>query len=373
MRHSGLATAWLVLVAVVGGAFLWAQINGVPRPSEREAVRIALSPLVNVTSSTAPAAAAPSTSAPADPERAKIPAPVPASAMVPGPSPAPENTTASASPRADATAQPVAMQAPPPVETAMIAPAPRTSRETEAPAWLRFGRSFDANDRRPRIAVVMNDLGMSHATTTAAIQKLPGEVTLAFSPYTERLPDWIGQARAAGHEVLLGLPMEPINFPANDPGPRTLLTGLTPRQNLERLEWVLSRATGYVGVTNEMGSRFTAMAEALKPVLTTLNERGLMFLDSRTTTRSVAAKLASEIGLPRAIVDRWIDHEASRDAIDARLAEIERIARETGSAVAMAQPYPVSLERLAAWIPSLESKGFVLSPLTAVVNRQADR
>ena len=201
----------------------------------------------------------------------------------------------------------------------------------------------------------------------------PGEVTLAFSPYTDNLTQWIDQARAAGHEVLLDLPMEPINFPANDPGPRTLLTSLTPQQNLERLEWVLNRATGYVGVTNEMGSRFTAVPEALEPVLTTLNERGLMFLDSRTTTRSVAAKLASEIGLPRAIVDRWIDHEVSRDAIDARLAEIERIARETGSAVAMAQPYPISLERIASWIPSLESKGFVLSPLTAVVNRQPVR
>ncbi len=353
VRHSALVTAWLALVAAICAAFLWAQINGAPQPSQREAVRIALPPLTDVT---------PTTSAPTGPERTATPAP----------SPAPADTTAAAPSKADPVAQSAAMQAAP-AETATIAPPPRPSRETTTPAWIRFGRSFDANDRRPRIAVVMNDLGMSHAVTTAAIQRLPGEVTLAFSPYTDNLTQWIDQARAAGHEVLLDLPMEPINFPANDPGPRTLLTSLTPQQNLERLEWVLNRATGYVGVTNEMGSRFTAVPEALEPVLTTLNERGLMFLDSRTTTRSVAAKLASEIGLPRAIVDRWIDHEVSRDAIDARLAEIERIARETGSAVAMAQPYPISLERIASWIPSLESKGFVLSPLTAVVNRQPVR
>jgi polysaccharide deacetylase 2 family uncharacterized protein YibQ len=167
--------------------------------------------------------------------------------------------------------------------------------------------------------------------------------------------------------------MEPINFPVNDPGPRALLTSLSAQQNLERLDWVLGRVNGYVGVTNHMGSRFTTMSEALKPVLTAINERGLMFVDSRASTRSVAAKMASDIGLPRAINDRQIDQEASRPAIDGRLAEIERIARESGSAVAMAQPYPVTIERLQAWIGTLETKGLVLAPITAVANRQPDR
>jgi hypothetical protein len=254
-----------------------------------------------------------------------------------------------------------------------VAPRPPTVREAAQPAWLRYSRPFDANDRRPRVAVIVSELGLSSAATTAAIQQMPADISLAFSPYADSLDHWIGLARAAGHEVLLNLPMEPINFPANDPGPRALLTSLSAQQNLERLDWVLGRINGYVGVTNHMGSRFTTMPEAIKPVLSAINDRGLMFVDSRASTRSIAAKLASDIGLPRAINDRQIDQEASRSAIDNRLTEIERIARENGSAVAMAQPYPVSLERLREWLPTLETKGLVLAPITAVANRQPDR
>jgi polysaccharide deacetylase 2 family uncharacterized protein YibQ len=248
-----------------------------------------------------------------------------------------------------------------------------SAREAAQPPWLRYSRSFDANDRRPRVALIISELGLSSAATTASIQQTPPDVTLAFSPYADNLEHWIGLARAAGHEVLVNLPMEPINFPANDPGPRALLTSLSAQQNLERLDWVLGRISGYVGVTNHMGSRFTTMPDVLKPVLTVINERGLMFVDSRASARSVAAKLASDIGLPRAINDRQIDQEASRSAIDNRLAEIERIARESGSAVAMGQPYPVTLERALAWLQTLETKGLVLAPITAVANRQADR
>ncbi len=220
---------------------------------------------------------------------------------------------------------------------------------------------------------MISELGLSAAATDVAIQQMPSQVTLSFSPYAENLAQWINLARAAGHEVLINLPMEPLNFPANDPGPQTLLTSLSEQQNLERLNWSLNRVTGYVGVSNHMGSRFTATPEALKPVLQAINTRGLMFLDTRQTPRSVAVKLATEIGLPRAFNNRSLDQEASRVAIDARLAEIEKVARENGAAVAMGSPYPVTFERVLGWLPSLEGKGFALAPISAVANRQGDR
>jgi polysaccharide deacetylase 2 family uncharacterized protein YibQ len=280
---------------------------------------------------------------------------------------------APAPPQPESAPPPAAAAPPPPAKTAAVAPRLPSALEAAQPAWLRYSRPFDANDRRPRVAIVISELGLSSAATTASIQQTPPDVSLAFSPYADNLERWIGLARAAGHEVLLNLPMEPINFPANDPGPRALLTSLSAQQNLERLDWVLGRIDGYVGVTNHMGSRFTTMSDALKPVLAAINGRGLMFVDSRASARSIAAKMASDIGLPRAINDRQIDQEASRPAIDGRLAEIERIARETGSAVAMAQPYPVTLERLNAWLATLETKGLVLAPVTAIANRQPDR
>jgi polysaccharide deacetylase 2 family uncharacterized protein YibQ len=236
--------------------------------------------------------------------------------------------------------------------------------------WQVYARPFDENDKRPRIAVVITDLGLSGAATETAIQQLPGSVTLGFSPYAKGLDQWTNLARAAGHEVLLDLPMEPIDYPDQDPGPYTLLTSLDPKQNLFKMQWLLSRATGYIGVTNQMGSRFTTSGPDLKPVLAAIKERGLLFLDSRSSEQSVAAKMAKESGMAWAYNNRFLDATASRDAIDHQLDEIEKIAKKTGYAVAMGSAYPVTIERVAAWIPKAEAKGFAIAPVSAIADKQ---
>lgn len=238
--------------------------------------------------------------------------------------------------------------------------------------WLVYARGFDDRDRRPRIALVIVGLGLSEASTQAAIQRLPGAVTLAFAPYAKTLDRWIPLARAAGHEVLLTLPMEPDNYPADDPGPHALLTSLAPAENLKRLRWVLSRASGYIGVINDMGSRFTTSSRHLDPVLAELKRRGLMFVDSGASLRSVAARMATRIGLARAINNRFIDVKASREAIDKRLSEIERIARTNGHALGVGTPYPVTFERVGRWLRQFEKKGLILVPVSAIANKQPD-
>jgi polysaccharide deacetylase 2 family uncharacterized protein YibQ len=235
-----------------------------------------------------------------------------------------------------------------------------------------YARPFDTNDLRPRIGIIMHKLGLSGAATEAAIQRLPGAVSLAFAPYAKGLKEWIALARTAGHEVLLDLPMEPVNFPANDPGPHTLLTSLSPGQNMARLHWLLGRVTGYVGVVNLMGSRFTTSAIHVQPVLEELRKRGLLFVDSRSSLRSVAARTASKVNLPRAINNRFIDAEASRIAIDKRLAELERIARVSGFAIGIGSPFPVTIDRLVRWTRTLETRGVVLAPVSAMVNTQSN-
>ncbi|MCG8652224.1 MAG: divergent polysaccharide deacetylase family protein, partial [Pirellulales bacterium] len=209
-------------------------------------------------------------------------------------------------------------------------------------AWREYARPYAAAGSKPAIAIVISSLGLSRAATRAAIQQLPGPVTLSFAPYANRLDQWVNLARLAGHEVLIDLPMEPVGFPRNDPGPKALLTDLETRENLDRLSWVLSRTAGYVGVINHMGSRFTQSEEHLRPVLSALRNRGLMFVDSRSAPGSIAAGLASDLQLPRAFNDRFIDAEASRPAIDARLAELEDIATRRGIAVGVGFPFPVT-------------------------------
>ncbi len=119
-----------------------------------------------------------------------------------------------------------------------------------------------------------------------------------------------------------------------------------------------------------MGSRFTASADHMQPILAALKGRGLMFLDARTTANSVAADLATTIGLPRAINNRFLDAQASRPMIDRRIDEIERIARRVGFSVAISHAYPVTLERLGRWVDTLDAKKLALVPVSALANLQ---
>jgi polysaccharide deacetylase 2 family uncharacterized protein YibQ len=252
------------------------------------------------------------------------------------------------------------------VEETRLGLLPRKSPDGRKP-WQAYARPFDATNKLPRIAIIINNLGLSGAATEAAIQRLPGPVTLSFAPYSRRLGQWIALARAAGHEVLLDLPMEPIKYPTRVRGTHTLLTSLTADQNMSRLHWTLSRVTGYVGVINQMGSRFTTSEIHVLPILMELEQRGLLFVDSRSALGSVAARVAVDVGLPRAVNSRFIDSNASRDAIDARLSSLEKIARNKGFAVGIGAPFPVTIDRLARWARRLDDKKLVLAPISAVV------
>ena len=240
-------------------------------------------------------------------------------------------------------------------------------------AWQTYAATFNPSDDGPRLAIVIEDLGLNRERTEQAIRQLPPEVTLAFSPYADRLQDWADRARAAGHEVLLSLPMEPVSYPQDDPGPDALLTTLSPKQNVDRLQHVMARVTGYVGLMNAMGSKFTASTTALTPVMEDISHRGLVFVDSSATRLSVAAKIARGLDIPRAVNNRYIDNDITADAIDAQLVELEKVAQGYGAALGIARSYPLSIERLMAWIPTLKNKGILIAPVTAVVNRQPIR
>ena len=129
--------------------------------------------------------------------------------------------------------------------------------------------------RPPRIAIVIEGLGVGANGTSEALAKLPPGVTFAFAPYGTDLERWVARARGEGHEVLLQVGMEPFDYPDNDPGPQTLLTSASAEQNIDRLHWFMSRFQGYVGVTSLMGARFTANDQAFAPVLREIGKRGL--------------------------------------------------------------------------------------------------
>lgn len=391
-----LVTAWLVVVALVAGVLVLALLQPAPPPGA-EPVVIALDlPQAPVAEKEAsppaeeaagdeasardePPEAAPEAEndeAPAGSGQAEVPqqpetAPEPSVEAPQAPAEEPEEAPAqAAAPESQPDPAPYESPADPsPQQLALIPVIPPALEQLSH--WERYRQPFNLDDKRPRIAVVLTGLGLSDSATEAAISQLPAAVTLSFSPYARDLEHWIALARARGHEVMLDLPMEPTSFPNEDPGPQALLTNLTPQANLDRLDWVLSRGSAYVGLAGSMGSRFTASRDAIEPILREVKERGLIFLDRRTTEDSLVPALAAEIGLPRAINNRSIDErQASRVAIDARLAQVERIALTDGFAVAMAQPYPVTLNRLVEWTAELTSRGFAIAPISALADRQ---
>jgi len=293
----------------------------------------------------------------------------------PSDEPAPPRTV-EAAPATTPRVEPAASAGRPPIALAP-APDPALIRQSEAgplpivgpdgrTPLQAYARPFGETGR-PRIAIVLGSMGLSRPATIAAIQQLPGPVTLAFAPYGRDLQDYVDQARAAGHEVLLQLPMEPVDYPSHDPGPHTLLTSLPARKNVERLDWLLGRFSGHVGVVNYMGSRFTASEPHLRPVLVAVRDRGLMFVDARSTAASVVLQTANDVGLPAVANDRFIDNEASRRNIDARLQELERLARARGQAIGLAFPYPVTIERLSQWSRGLAARGIDLAPVSALL------
>lgn len=219
----------------------------------------------------------------------------------------------------------------------------------------------------PSIAIVMTGLGVGATKTTDAITRLPAAVTLAFTPYGADPAKLAERARALKHEVLLQLPMEPFEYPDNDPGPQTLLTSIPADQNLDRLFWHLSRIQGFVGVTNFMGARFVATDAAMQPLMRELNKRGLAYLDDASSPRSVAPRIAEGAQMAFARADAVVDQVPTSAEIDRALQRLEGVARERGVAVGVATALPASIERIAAWAKTLEARGILLVPLTTAM------
>jgi uncharacterized protein len=215
-----------------------------------------------------------------------------------------------------------------------------------------------------KVALLVTGLGISQSATAGAIAKLPGLVTLAFAPYGQELEKQTAAARAEGHEIMLQIPMEPFDYPDNDPGPHTLTARGKPRENLDRLHWAMGRFTGYIGVVNFMGAKLTADEAALSPILREIGSRGLAFLDDGSSSRSVASAVAASAQMPAARADVVVDGTPHADAIDKELARLEEMAKKRGFAIGTASALPLTVDRIARWARALEAKNIQLVPVS---------
>ena len=216
----------------------------------------------------------------------------------------------------------------------------------------------------PLIAIIVGGLGISASGTADALAKLPASITFAMTPYGVDLEKLAERVRAEQHEMLLQVPMEPFDYPDNDPGPQTLLTSLTSEQNIDRLHWLMSRFQGYVGLIGYMGARFTVSEQGLTPVLRDAAQRGLVYVDDGSSPRSVAGQLAGSHNLPFVKADIVLDTVPTPTEIDRALARLEMRARDSGVAVGFAAAQTTTIARIADWAKKVESRGILLVPIT---------
>jgi polysaccharide deacetylase 2 family uncharacterized protein YibQ len=244
-----------------------------------------------------------------------------------------------------------------PVTAPVVAQAPRPAPRPSAAMF--------PSDGRPTIAIVIDDVGIDRARSERVLA-LPAEVTIAFMTYAEQPRQWGERARVAGHEYLVHVPMQPSG--SVDPGPNALLMGLEAEELRRRLRWGLDRWEGHVGANNHMGSRFTESASGMSLVMEELRARGLLFLDSRTSPKSVAGTAAHQAAIPFAERNIFLDNEATPAGLQRQLAALDDLARKRGHAIAIGHPHDATLAALAAWVPTAQSRGLRVVPLTKVMH-----
>ncbi len=257
------------------------------------------------------------------------------------------------------------------LEISRHGPIPKIAADGARPseAYARKMPATAGNPDGPRIALIVGGLGVGASSTSDALSKIPGPVTFAFAPYGADLDNLVARARGEGHEILLQVPMEPFDYPDNDPGPQTLLSSLSGEQNVDRMQWLMSRFQGYVGVTNQMGARFTASEASLAPVLRETAKRGLIYVDDGSSARSLASQIAGANKLPFAKTDVIVDTVPTAAEIDKALVRLETIARERGTAIGYATALPVTIERVARWAKAVPGRGIVLVPISMIANK----
>lgn len=256
------------------------------------------------------------------------------------------------------------------VEQSEYGPLPQIAPSGATPFSTYARASVTPDGETPMVAIVVSGMGLNLNGTLDAIQELPDDITLAFAPYGKSLERGVTAARAEGHELFLEVPLEPFDYPDNDPGPDTLLTGQPPRDNLAKLFAVMSSFSGYAGLINNMGARFTASGADFGPMMEELGSRGLGYLDDGSSNRSLASQLATANGIPFAKVDLMLDAKPQRAAILEQLNALEARARQSGRAIGIISALPVSVSTVAEWSKQLESRGVTLVPASAMMQQE---
>lgn len=236
-----------------------------------------------------------------------------------------------------------------------------------------YRNSFDGGDGAPTVSLILGGLGLNKSLTERAINELPPEISLAFAPYAQDLEFWTEKARKAGHEVLIELPMENYRGDPSALGVAGLLTSRSPAENLQRLDWLMSRFGGYFAATNYQGGKFAADDDAMAPILAKLNEAGVGYIDDTGAASALAARTGAAVASVARVLPPAPD-DSARLRIKRELNALEILAKRDGRTLAKAYAFSATIDEIAEWSDSLKRTDVALAPASSALPlRRASR
>lgn len=227
--------------------------------------------------------------------------------------------------------------------------------ETRKPETVIPPSELPKKEARPKIAIIIDDLGNSKRVDDEVLA-IDAPLTVSVFPLLSDSKNAAEKASSNGMEVMLHLPMEPHDYPRVNPGEGVLLTDMDDIAIITQLYEDMKSVPGIKGVNNHMGSKFTEDVERMRIVLKQLKDKGLYFVDSKTSPRSRSDKTAREMGLRAGARDIFLDNEQDESHILGQIEELKKIARKYGSAIGIGHPYPVTIAALKKAIPGVEKE-----------------
>ncbi|NEP77813.1 MAG: hypothetical protein F6K39_06300 [Okeania sp. SIO3B3] len=256
-----------------------------------------------------------------------------------------------------------------PLRSIRLLPLPKL-KPKQAPLF----RTQNAAHANARISIVLDDLG-DDIGYARKLLKLDVPIVMAIWPYGRFAAKVARESANAGRQVIAHVPMEPMSYPRQNPGPGTLFADMDDDDLTAALVHNIQALPHIVGINNHMGSRVTASKRAMLAILTELKSRNLFFLDSVTTAKSQAVPAAKEVGITTFKRDVFLDNEQDVEKILSNLRRTEKIARKYGQAVAIGHPHPETLQALTQWVQERDTSIAVVpvSDLRPVVKAPAQQ
>lgn len=234
---------------------------------------------------------------------------------------------------------------------------------------LHEEKAVDNSNYHPyakKISIIISDMGMSRSVTEKAINELPKEFTLTFSPYSPYLNELIAQSVEKEHENLILMPMESINYPTEDSGHKVLSSRLSATENKENMEWVFEKGGQAIGIMNFFGSSFLKDKKHTKVLFDEMRDRDILFVENFVGENSKAQEMAAENGIKYLRTDKKIISDTSEENFMKQLKDLENTAKIKGYAIGIIEPYPLAIDLVKNWSLKLNSKGFMLASLSTL-------